>query len=129
MMLDVDGLKQVNDRHGHPAGDRLLNTVGSRIIGAIRETDVAARCGGDEFAVILPNTGLESAKQVAQRVLNTVRHEPVHWRRQELPASISVGVGQYQGELTNEEFIRNIDTALYSAKMGGKNQMVVTAAP
>lgn len=129
MMLDVDGLKQVNDRHGHPAGDRLLNVMGKRIVTAVRETDVALRCGGDEFAVILPNTALDSARQVAQRVLTTIRSEPIQWRDHGLPASISVGVGQYEGQLTNEEFIRSIDTALYSAKLGGKNQMVVTTAP
>ena len=129
MMLDVDGLKQVNDRHGHPAGDRLLNVMGKRIVTAVRETDVAVRCGGDEFAVILPNTALDSARQVAQRVLTTIRSEPIDWRDQGLPASISVGVGQYEGELTNEEFIRSIDTALYSAKLGGKNQMAVSTTP
>jgi len=129
MMLDVDGLKQVNDRHGHPAGDCLLNVMAKRIVTAVRETDVAVRCGGDEFAVILPNTTLDSARQVAQRVLTTIRSEPIDWRDQGLPASISVGVGQYEGQLTNEEFIRSIDTALYTAKLGGKNQMAVSTTP
>jgi diguanylate cyclase (GGDEF)-like protein len=128
MLLDVDGLKHVNDGYGHPAGDRLLQTIAGRIVGAVRETDVPSRCGGDEFAVILPNTSLEAARQVAQRVLHVIGHEPIPWQDQPLAASISVGVGQYQGQLTSDEFIRSIDRALHSAKVGGKNQMAVSAA-
>jgi len=126
MLLDVDGLKQVNDSLGHPAGDRLLRTVASRIVAAVRQIDLPARCGGDEFGVILPNTELEAAKRVAQRVLADIRQKSIMWRRKPLPASISVGVGQYQGELTTDEFIRSIDKALYTAKVEGKNQMAVS---
>jgi diguanylate cyclase (GGDEF)-like protein len=126
MLLDVDGLKQVNDTLGHPAGDRLLRTVASRVVAAVRQIDLPARCGGDEFGVILPNTELEAAKHVAQRVLADIRRKPIMWRRKPIPASISVGVGQYQGELTTDEFIRSIDKALYTAKVEGKNQMAVS---
>ncbi len=125
IMLDVDGLKQINDTAGHQAGDLMIRLVAQQIASGVRDIDVPARYGGDEFAVILPNTDLASARQVADRLAAEVYRSPAHWRARPLETSVSVGVGQYANQLTVEEFIRGIDLALYDAKAAGKNRVAV----
>jgi len=125
IMLDVDGLKQINDTAGHQAGDLALQTVADRIANGVRDIDVPARYGGDEFAVILPNTDLASARQVADRLVRRIHRSPARWQGQPLRTSVSIGVGQYANQLTVEEFIRGIDLALYDAKAAGKNRVAV----
>ncbi len=129
IMIDVDGLKPINDMHGHQAGDWVLQGVAVRMAAGIREIDLAARCGGDEFAVILPNTALASAHQVAQRLVDDIHDNPVTWKNTPLRISISLGVGEYAGQLNVEEFTRSIDLALYEAKTSGRNRVTVHRVP
>src|ERR1700736_1091128 len=77
LMIDVDNLKQVNDAHGHPAGDRVLKQVVGRVTSALRPSDLVARMGGDEFVIVMPETGIDAALQVAERVRSRINDTPI----------------------------------------------------
>jgi diguanylate cyclase (GGDEF)-like protein len=121
IMVDVDNLKKINDTHGHRAGDKVIKEVSRRIKECIRQIDTAARYGGDEFAVILPNTALNDATIVAQRMVSAVAGTPTTWKKELIPLSISVGLGQYDADANPEDITSRSDQALYSAKKAGKN--------
>jgi len=121
IMVDVDNLKKTNDTYGHRAGDKVIREISRKIKECIRQIDTAARYGGDEFAVILPNTSLSDATIVAQRMVNVVASSPATWKRDLIPLSISVGLGQYDADTNPEDITSRSDQALYSAKQAGKN--------
>ena len=125
IMVDMDNLKKINDVYGHRAGDKAIREVSKRIKGCIRQIDTAARYGGDEFAVILLNTSLPEATVVAQRMVNAVAGSPTTWNKEEIPLSISVGLGQYDAESTPEDVTSRSDQALYAAKQAGKNTVKI----
>jgi len=121
VMIDMDGLKDVNDTYGHLAGDAVIREVAERIRSTIREIDIACRYGGDEFTVILPNTSLEQAHHAADRLAAAVAGLPCRWQGIDIPITISVGVCRYDGQTRPAEFIRGADAALYAAKSRGRN--------
>jgi diguanylate cyclase (GGDEF)-like protein len=121
VMADIDNLKQINDIHGHRAGDKAILEISRRIKDSIRQTDVAARYGGDEFAIILPSRGLDEALIVCERIVDAVSGSPVLWQREQIVLSISLGVGQYGPEVNPEDITSRSDQALYLAKHSGKN--------
>jgi diguanylate cyclase (GGDEF)-like protein len=124
-MADVDNLKPINDNYGHRAGDMAIKQISRRISACIRQIDAAARYGGDEFAVILPNTSLADAVVVAQRMVDMVSSTPMVWEKSEIPLSISVGVGQYNSDIRADDVTKATDQALYAAKQAGKNTVKV----
>lgn len=121
IMIDVDNLKKINDTYGHRAGDKVIKEISRRIKECIRQIDTAARYGGDEFAVILPNTSLADATIVAERMVEAVSQTPTTWRKEQIPLSISVGLGQYDSDTNPEDITSRSDQALYTAKQAGKN--------
>jgi len=121
IMVDVDNLKKINDAYGHRAGDKAIREISRRIKDCIRQIDTAARYGGDEFAVILLNTSLDDATIVAQRMVDAVANTQATWQKEQIPLSISVGLGQYDAETTPEDITSRSDQALYLAKQAGKN--------
>jgi diguanylate cyclase (GGDEF)-like protein len=125
IMVDVDNLKRINDTYGHRAGDRVIKTISSKIKECIRQIDTAARYGGDEFAVVLPNTSLGDAVVVAERMVDAVAHTKVTWKKEHIPMSISVGLGQYDADASPEDITGRSDQALYTAKQEGKNTVRV----
>lgn len=124
LFLDLDRFKQYNDTHGHPQGDRLLKEVALRLKTACRQSDVVARYGGDEFAVILPETSTRPCLKVALRLLETLAHPvPVKSEAHDIPlVSVSIGLSLYpcDGSVA-EKLIASADRALYRAKHSGRN--------
>jgi len=121
IMVDIDNLKKINDAYGHRTGDKVIKEISRKIRECIRQIDTAARYGGDEFALILPNTSLTDAVIVAERMVNTVAHSPVTWQGQQIGLSISVGLGQYDADTNPDDIASRSDQALYAAKQAGKN--------
>jgi diguanylate cyclase (GGDEF)-like protein len=120
LMVDVDHLRAINTAHGHLAGDRALKNAAEAIRHATREYDVAARFGGDEFCVLLPETNLEGALVVANRIRMCVE------RAEEPRMTVSVGVAAQQGDAaTPDELIALADRAAYRAKFSGRNSVAV----
>jgi diguanylate cyclase (GGDEF)-like protein len=126
IMVDIDNFKKINDTLGHRAGDLIIKEISNRILQSIRQIDTAARYGGDEFAIILPNTSLIDAAVVAERMVNVVGSTPVIWQKEEIPISISVGLGQYDSEDSPDDIASRSDKALYAAKQAGKNTFKIS---
>jgi len=121
IMVDIDNLKKINDAYGHRAGDKVIREISRKVKECIRQIDTAARYGGDEFAVILPNTSLIDAIVVAERMVDAVEHSPTTWKKEQIVLSISVGLGQYDADTNPEDITSRSDQALYTAKQAGKN--------
>jgi diguanylate cyclase (GGDEF)-like protein len=130
LFLDLDGFKQVNDTYGHLAGSKALVEAAAVIRGCARETDVVARFGGDEFSLILPDTGREGAVAVAERIgerLRSARFLTGDGLSVQLTASIGVATLP-DAAGSAEELIRAADTAMYLVKARGKNGIHVAEA-
>lgn len=131
MMLDVDYFKKVNDTYGHAAGDCVLKNISKLIISELREYDIASRYGGEEFFILLPQTNIEEASFVAQRLRKTVEEAKIDITEAKVPninsikITVSIGVCDYSKDEDNIEFYQNADKALYDAKHRGRNKVVV----
>jgi diguanylate cyclase (GGDEF)-like protein len=126
LFLDLDDFKHVNDEMGHDAGDALLTAVGHRILAAIRPNDLGCRIGGDEFAVLLPNSGPTEAESVARRLVESLAAPlPIEGRRLVVPASIGVAVSAPLERPSVDELLRRADVAMYNAKAAGKHRLAI----
>jgi diguanylate cyclase (GGDEF)-like protein len=130
LMMDLDGLKEINDRLGHFHGDRVLRAVSEVIASGVRRIDTAARYGGDEFVVLLPETDPTGAFVLAEKIRLGVRSMPI-----ELPGggprpSLSVGVVSYPDDgRTVDELMISADGAMYASKRAGKDRVTGTPIP
>ena len=123
LMIDVDSFKLVNDRCGHLTGDRLLVAIADRLHDLLRGSDVVCRYGGDEFLVILPETPLRIAEQLARRVREDVATIRVAHEAAEILATVSVGVtAALSGEIDVETVVERADRGMYHAKQAGRNE-------
>jgi two-component system cell cycle response regulator len=128
-MLDVDHFKRINDRHGHPAGDEVLATIAERIRHSLRKEDLPARLGGEEFAVLLPDTDLVRAQALAERIRQAIAAPAFALTgSQTLEVTVSVGVACWlpQDESFSALYSR-ADRALYLAKENGRNRIASTS--
>jgi diguanylate cyclase (GGDEF)-like protein/PAS domain S-box-containing protein len=125
LFLDLDGFKEINDRYGHSAGDRVLKELAERLRGSMREGDVLARLGGDEFAVLLHDCSCEAALRVAQHLLEAVLSLRVPWDDDAtLNVGVSIGIAPcLPGKNDADEVLRNADAACYAAKKLGGNRI------
>jgi two-component system, cell cycle response regulator len=131
LLFDVDHFKQVNDVHGHDAGDDVLRELAARTIKSVRSVDLAVRWGGEEFLVVMPETDLPNATAVAERLRAAVAKELfiVKSSGGKLAVTISVGVAAIiPGSDHRDGLLKRADDALYSAKSGGRNRVVVCSA-
>ncbi len=124
LLLDLDSFKNVNDRFGHDAGDRVLREVGRRLSGVVRESDLVARLGGDEFAILLPAASMDIAMQVAQRALE-VLGEHIQLESLNVHCRASIGMRLGAVDQTAEELLLDADTAMYAAKREGRSTIKV----
>lgn len=125
IMVDVDHFKGYNDRHGHLCGDHALIGVANTIRSQLRANDDAARFGGEEFVILLPDTELADAKAIADRLREAVSRKTMACGDgTPLPAlTVSIGVASWKGEATAEELLAEADAALYRAKNAGRNRV------
>jgi diguanylate cyclase (GGDEF)-like protein len=124
LMLDSDNLKQVNDQHGHEAGNRLLQHLVKAVQMQLRFTDIAARYGGDEFVVMLPDTPPRGALEVAERIRNAIEETPFTTEAGRVPSTVSIGVASYPEDgRSMDALLARADRALYVAKEGGRNKV------
>lgn len=127
IVFDIDHFKHVNDTYGHPFGDQVLKAVVKRCQGIVRGMDVFGRYGGDEFVIILPETGMEQANQVANRLKTGVYDTQFQLNDILITLSISVGISELkQPTDTLTDMINQADEAMYVAKKSGRNQIVLT---
>ena len=131
LLVDIDHFKQINDRFGHDAGDQVLKEVARRIVGSLREVDLAARYGGEAFALLLPHTSKKDAKIVAERLLNNLRKQQFNFGSELVRITASVGCAGNTDVASGqaEDLVKAADLALYEAKNGGRNAVVMYRSP
>jgi diguanylate cyclase (GGDEF)-like protein len=126
LSIDLDNFKNVNDRYGHPVGDQALANVGAALIGVLRDSDFAGRNGGEEFAVLLPDTDLDGATTTAEKIRAAIAEIRIPIADEPLTASI--GVAMYPDHATSAEHLERLaDAALYVAKRLGRNRVEVAS--
>jgi diguanylate cyclase (GGDEF)-like protein len=126
LMIDSDSLKAVNDKYGHEAGNRLLKLLVTTIQAQLRETDIVARFGGDEFVVLLPETATVGAEKLATRIRQRVESSGLTTRELPVTTTVSIGIGSYPEHGNDcKAVIESADKALYVSKSGGKNRVTV----
>lgn len=126
LLIDIDGLKRINDERGHAAGDQILRGTSEAIRLSLRGPDCGARWGGDEFAVLAPNTAADAARTLAKRLLDQMTQQVSTNRT----ATASIGVATFDparnASVTAESLMREADAALYRAKSGGRHHVGVS---
>ncbi len=141
LMIDLDHFKEINDKYGHQAGDLMLQEIAFILKGNLRKVDILGRYGGEEFALLLPDTAnkgaktaadrlrvhIENTKLTAEKIRKNIAEHPVHYNYSDLKITVSIGVTSYDGEdkvKTTETIITEADSALYAAKKSGRNKVV-----
>lgn len=131
LLMDIDHFKRVNDSHGHLAGDAVLREIARRVANKIRTSDVAARFGGDELAVLMPNTDTDEARHLAERIRKSVARAPIKIHPGlSIDFTLCIGMagliperGSTDFDLMRERLLEQADAALYQAKSGGRNRV------
>jgi two-component system, cell cycle response regulator len=130
MILDIDHFKSVNDTHGHDSGDKVLKCFAERIRRVIRHADLLCRLGGEEFVVIMPDTPLDIAQKIAERVRAAVEKDrfPTVEEGHTIVVTVSIGLAERGGDCGPEGIFRRADRALYRSKSSGRNRVSADAA-
>ena len=130
LMVDIDHFKRINDSYGHDVGDEVLQDFALRLATNVRAIDLACRFGGEEFVVIMPDTGMEAAARVAERLRNHVAGSPFRVAKGQelLSVTVSVGVAVTQDGDSPDSLLKRADAAVYEAKAAGRNVVVKRAA-
>jgi diguanylate cyclase (GGDEF)-like protein len=124
LILDIDHFKQVNDRFGHQAGDFVLGQLAEMAEQSIRSTDLLGRYGGEEFIMILPETGLDEARAVAERMRQRVEGHTFVFDQQAIQITISIGISSWTNpDIELDDLISRADRSLYAAKDAGRNRV------
>ncbi|MHC7122459.1 diguanylate cyclase, partial [Klebsiella pneumoniae] len=131
IQLDLDHFKHINDRYGHQAGDRVLSMVASTLSSAVRQGDLLGRVGGEEFCIVMPNTTLQEAAAVAERLRQRIQGREVFLHNNvtlRVSASLGVSASEERVEYQFEALQSVADGRLYLAKQNGRNQVCFRSA-
>ncbi len=127
LTFDIDYFKTVNDRYGHDVGDQVLQILSRRVLHNLRDGDILARFGGEEFVILLPNTSADVAFQVAERLRRAIAHQPFMVDEAQLRVTISIGITSCAGVIQNPQALGRVlqeaDRAMYRAKQKGRNRV------
>ncbi len=123
IMMDIDHFKTINDTHGHPVGDAILEEIGHMIRQIARDVDIPIRYGGEEFLLILPHTGLSGAAKLAERLRNQISFHTFRPSGVPIPVTVSCGVAEMEKGDTLSSLVKRADVQLYRAKEGGRNRV------
>ncbi len=123
-LIDIDKFKCVNDTYGHKAGDIVLRTVADKCVSKVRKSDFFSRYGGEEFALILPETGLSAAISVAETLRESIKNCTFQYGEETVPITISCGLAELKGKDTIDTIFKRADKALYMAKETGRNRCI-----
>ena len=122
VMLDIDHFKNINDKLGHVCGDNVIKTVANILMKLTRDSDVCCHYGGDEFAIIMPDTNSTQAVMISERIRNEVsRLTFTTPDNKQLTVTLSIGIAELKGDMAPESLVKNADDALYKSKNAGKN--------
>jgi len=121
LLCDLDHFKSINDNYGHPCGDQVLIEIASRMKNGLRSEDIAARWGGEEFMIILPDTNKEQAYLVAEKLRIQLCKQAISCSKENLAVTMSIGILQIDHDYNLEEILNHVDDALYAAKKNGRN--------
>ncbi|HZJ99189.1 MAG TPA: GGDEF domain-containing protein, partial [Tissierellaceae bacterium] len=119
--FDIDDFKRINDKYGHIVGDSVIKNIAEIISKSIRDTDIFARWGGDEFVILLPNTDIQQAKEIAERMRKYIRD---NLYEMEENITCSFGLASYEKNDTTQSLLRKADDLLFKAKTKGKDRVV-----
>jgi len=123
LMLDVDQFKQINDRYGHLCGDLMLGGIGRHLVQTLRGSDIKCRFGGDEFVLVLPDTPLQGAQQVASGIRKAIESQVIEHQGHHVSATVSIGITCAEtAEVDVKAIVDRADRALYQAKQSGRNR-------
>ncbi len=126
MMIDIDHFKNINDNYGHAVGDNVLKAIGDLLQNTVREADILARIGGEEFAIILPQTGVEEASNLAERIRQRIEAEVIQHDTLQIKITASFGIASCMAEGDDlDRMLTKADDALYIAKKKGRNQVKI----
>ena len=125
MMVDIDHFKRVNDTYGHAVGDVVLEHIARIMLSAVRGNDMAARLGGEEFAILLPYTGLAPSLEIAERVRQSVEESTVDTGGHSIRITVSLGLSAVSEHHSPDTALQQADEALYQAKAGGRNRVKI----
>ncbi|WP_192561968.1 GGDEF domain-containing protein [Pseudomonas gozinkensis] len=125
LMLDIDHFKQVNDLHGHSAGDVVLKAVAASIKGQLRNVDMVFRYGGEEFLILLSNTGRDAAAMVGERLRQAAQAQDYYANNQLIELTVSLGCSTLLPGESADSLVRRADSALYVAKREGRNRLTM----
>ena len=123
LMLDLDNFKQLNDIHGHLAGDEVLHGFARKLSSAVRQADIICRWGGEEFILLLKDTRLEQARELGEKIRLLTEQSRFHYNGTELRVTTSIGLAQLHADDALEALIARTDRALYRAKQSGRNRL------
>jgi len=131
MVIDIDRFKLINDGYGHGAGDECLRAFAQAALGTLRQTDLLARSGGDEFCVVLPATSLTETALIARNLIQAARATHVEWKGDVITMTISIGLATWSPEIGDEaeRLVHQADQALYIAKKQGRDRLAVYEMP